>query len=225
MEQLLSASLLYVLIFGIDYLFYIHLKERYQYVSRRTWILFIFAQGIALWYFAPFFKPYFTNIITEVTLLGVLVGLLYLFAYALMRDNLYICQDSTRTLRCLTPFYVWVKGGEIVFQELIYLVIAYSLTSLLGLNLASYISFVIVLMIIHVVVILGGGQRVVKSLTFGLAGISVPIFYIFVEMQLFWPAVYLHAIMYVFYWLVFADFDVKPGQNAHIVHKSGKLRG
>tara|TARA_B100000745_G_scaffold299981_1_gene252278 strand:+ start:907 stop:1584 length:678 start_codon:yes stop_codon:yes gene_type:complete len=225
MEQLLSAVLLYVVVFGADYLFYVKLKDAYSYVSRRTHILFVAAQIAALWYFFPVFKPYTTKFVAEVTLLGVLVFVLFGFAYALVRDRLYVCKNGTRTLRCLTPYYVWVKGSEIVFQELIYLVIALSLVTLMGVHFYTYLTFVIVLLIIHAVVILGGGQRVKKSLTFGLVVISVPIFYVFVEMQLFWPAVYLHAIMYVFYWLTFADFDVKPGENSHLVKNSGKLSG
>lgn len=225
MEQLLSAVFLYVVVFGADYLFYVKQKESYRYVSRRTHILFIVAQIATIWYFYPVFKPYLADFYTEIAFLFVLVTLLFCFAYALVRDSLYVCQNSTRTLRCLTPYYVWVKGAEIVFQELIYLVIALSLVTLMGVHFYTYLAFIIVLLIMHVVVILGGGQSVIKSLTFGLLVISVPIFYIFTQMQLFWPAVYLHSIMYVFYWLIFANFDVKPGENAQFAQKSGKLSG
>lgn len=221
MEQLLSATLLYILIFGADFLFYVKLKDSYSYVSRRTYALFILGQICAIWYFYPILQPYIDNIVSELLLLAVFAGILFMFAYALIRDQLYVCSNGSRTLRCLTPFYVLVKGAEIVFQELIYLVIAVSLASLLGVNFLTYLAFTLILLIIHIVVIIGGGQSVVKSLTFGLFAISVPIFYIFIEMQLIWPAVYLHSIMYVFYWLMIADFDVKPGKIHQKVENSG----
>lgn len=217
MEQLLSATLVYILVFGADFLFYVKLKDLYNYVSRRTYLLFILGQICVLLYFYPVLEPYIDNIVTELVMLAVFASILFIFTYALIRDQLYVCSNGSRTLRCLTPYYVLVKGAEIVFQELVYLVIALSLASLLGLNFFTYVTFTLILLIIHIVVIIGGGQSVVKSLTFGLFAISAPIFYIFIEMQLIWPAVYLHSIMYVFYWLTIADFDVKPGQNAHNV--------
>jgi len=217
MEQLLSATLVYILVFGAGFLFYVKLKDLYNYVSRRTYLLFILGQICVLWYFYPVLEPYIDNIVTELVMLAVFASILFIFTYALIRDQLYVCSNGSRTLRCLTPYYVLVKGAEIVFQELVYLVIALSLASLLGLNFFTYVTFTLILLIIHIVVIIGGGQSVVKSLTFGLFAISAPIFYIFIEMQLIWPAVYLHSIMYVFYWLTIADFDVKPGQNAHNV--------
>lgn len=63
---------------------------------------------------------------------------------------------------------------------------------------------------LYVIVIVGCTRTIAKRLTFGLFAISIPIFYIITAQGLLWPAVYLHGIMYVFYWLLFADFDVQP---------------
>lgn len=208
MSILLTVCGLYVVVFGVDFLRYLHNKDKYNYVSWETWSLFALAQAVVIFVYFPVFKPFFEHFLSEMVFIAILTSFLFLFTYALMRDSLYVCYDSTRTLRCLSPAYVFVKGGEIVFQELCYLVIAYAITAILGLNIASYLAFVVILMLIHVVVILGGGQRVIKSLTLGLFLISVPIYYTFMEIGHIWPAIYLHSIMYVFYWLIFADFDV-----------------
>ena len=224
MTNLLLAVLLYVVVFGIDYLFYVKQKDAYNYVSRRTYVLFMTGQCIIIWLFYSLFQPFLLYLPLEFVMIFVFAGLLFLFTYLLTRERMFVCSMSSRTLRCLTPDYVFVKGAEIVFQQMIYLVIALSLTSLLGIHFLTYIAYMIILLVTHTVVILGGGQSVVKSLTFGLFAISAPIFYIFTSVELFWPAVYLHGIMYVFYWITFADFDIEPSNQAHIV-KSGGKRG
>lgn len=217
MTELLYAVLLYVVVFGIDYLFYVKQKDTYNYVSRRTYVLFMLGQFATVWLFYDPFKPFLLHFPLEFVMISVFAGLLFLFTYLLTRERVFVCSMSSRTLRCLTPYYVFVKGAEIVFQQMIYLAIALSLTSLLGIHFLTYIAYIVILLVIHIVVILGGGQSVVKSLTFGLFAISVPIFYIFTEHGVFWPAVYIHGIMYVFYWLLFANFDVESIPEAEVI--------
>jgi len=224
MTTLLLAVLLYVVVFGIDYLFYVKHKDAYNYVSRRTYALFMLGQFAAIWLFYDLLKPFLVHLPLEFVMISVFAGLLFIFTYLLTKERVFVCSLSSRTLRCLTPYYVFVKGGEIVFQQTIYLAIALSLTSLLGLHFFTYLAYVVILLVTHTVVIIGGGQSVVKSLTFGLFAISVPIFYIFTSVEVFWPAVYLHGLMYVFYWITFADFDVEPvpqATSASAVDKSG----
>ena len=210
MIEILYAVALYVIVFGIDYLFYVKQKIRYEYVSRRTYFLFIAGQITAVWLFYDVFKQFVAQFPTELLFVSVLAGLLILFTYAMTRDKVYVCNLGSRSFRCLTPWYVVVKGAEIIFQQLIYLVIALSLVSLMGINLGTYTVYVFILLVAHVIVIVGCTRTIAKRLTFGLFAISIPIFYIFTAQGILWPAVYLHGIMYVFYWLLFADFDVQP---------------
>lgn len=208
MLTLLYAVALYVIVFGMDYLFYVKQGDQYNYVSRRTYLLFTAGQLLTIWLFFGLFKPFLSSWLIELSFIGLFAALLVLFTHLLTKDKVYVCSVSSRTLRCLTPAYVLVKGSEIVFQQLVYLVIAFSLIELLGLNALTYLVYIVILFLTHIIVILGGGQSVVKTLTFGLIVIAAPVFYIFTEIGIFWPAVYLHSIMYVFYWLTFADFDV-----------------
>jgi hypothetical protein len=210
MVTLLLAVALYVLVFGIDYLFYVKQQDAYNYVSRRTISLFLIGQLTATWLFYDLFEPFLSHLPLESVMISVFAVLLFLFTYLLTRERVFVCSMSSRTLRCLTPYYVFVKGAEILFQQTIYLAIALSLTSLLGINFLTYLTYLIILLLAHIVVIIGGGQSVIKSLTFGLFSISVPIFYIFTSLEVFWPAIYLHGLMYVFYWITIADFDVEP---------------
>lgn len=210
MITILLAVLLYVIVFGIDYLFYVKQKSVYEYVSRRTYGLFILGQLLVVGLFYDVFEPFFTYLRLELIMLAIFSGLVCIFTYVLTREKTLVCSMNSRTLRCLTPNYVFVKGAEIMFQQLVYLVIAVSLASLLGIHSATYLLYIVILLVTHIVVTLGSGQAVVKSLTFGLFILAAPVFYIFTSVEAFWPAVYLHGLLYVFYWITFADFDVLP---------------
>ncbi len=221
MTTLLTAVLLYILVFGADYLFYVKQEKSYKYISVQTYILFVIGQLAAIFLFYNEITSFFVHWQSEVVFLLIFTAFLLLFTYVLMRDRLYVCSMSSRSLRCLTPWYVLVKGAEIVFQQLIYLMVALTLASLLGVHFYTYVAYILILLIMHIVVILGGGQSVVKSLTFGLFAISAPIFYVYTEMGVFWPAVYLHGVMYVFYWLTIADFDGSSLNSAVKVENRG----
>jgi len=224
MTTLLLAVALYMIVFGIDYLFYVKQKEAYLYVSRRTYLLFMGGQISAITLFYPLFSSYAVNFRTELFFLAGFAGLLIYFTHQLTKDRVYVCNLESRSFRCLTPWYVWVKGSEIVFQQLIYITIALSLQSMLGIHLGTYILYIVILLVSHTVLVLNCGKAVAGRLSFGLFAISVPIFYIFTTYDVIWPAIYLHGIMYVFYWLIYADFDIKPLETANKptnVHKRG----
>ncbi len=210
MFSLLLAVFIYTIAFGIDYLFYVKQKSTYNYVSRRTFFLFISAQIITLYTFYDLLEPFLLNFWSEFTFLAVLTSLLLFFTHTLIKDRILVCNISSRTERCLTPGYVLVKGSEVVLQQLLYLVVALLLTTLSISGFYAYFIFVLILLIMHTVLILSCNKTVAKRLTFGILAISVPIFYVFTELQMFWPAVYLHSLMYVFYWVTFANFDVEP---------------
>ena len=212
---LLLAVALYVMVFGIDYLFYMKQRESYLYVSRRTYGLFMLGQITAIALFYPLFSSYTVNFLTEFLFLAGFAGLLIFFTHQLTKDRIYVCNMNSRSFRCLTPWYVWVKGSEIVFQQLIYAAIALSLQSILGIHLGTYLVYIVILLIIHTILVLNCGKAVAKQLSFGLFAIAAPIFYIFTTYDVIWPAIYLHGIMYVFYWLIYADFDVSPLETVH----------
>jgi len=216
MNELLYASALYVAVFGIDYLFYVKQKSHYKYVSRRTFALFVTGQIAALLLFIDLFKPYIANFFTETAFIAVFTVLMVTFTYQLTKDNVLVCNLGSRTFRCLTPWYVLVKGAEIIFQQLIYVALAISLANLLGINVGTYIAYTAILLIIHTVVIVGCTKSIAKRLTFGVFAMAVPMFYIFTVQELFWPAVYVHGIMYVFSWITFADFDVLPSSTKKV---------
>ena len=210
MIELFIAVAIYLVVFGIDYMFYAKQKGFYEYVSRRTYLLFMSGQFLVIYLFYDQFKPFIESWSTELTFMSVFAGLLVFFTYQMTHDRVYVCDISSRTMRCLTPGYVLVKGSEIVFQQLVYLAIALSLTSLFGIDFFTYIVYIGLLLLIHIIVILGNIKYVAQLLTFGLFAITAPTLYVFTELQLFWPAVYIHGIMYIFYWLMYADFDVQP---------------
>lgn len=207
MSNILIVVLIYVLVHGTDYLFYMKQKEAYNYVSRRTYALYIVGQIALISTFWAYYKAFFEHIADELAALAILLGVLLFFTYQLVREQLLVCHVTSRTERCLTPKYVLIKGSEIVFQQLCYLAIALFLVEQVGYNILTFLAFLLILLIMHVPVVLSCTTHVSKHLTFGIAIISAPILYIYIELGYFFPAVYLHTLLYVFYWVAFADFN------------------
>jgi hypothetical protein len=219
MFSLLLAVFVYAAVFVADYVFYVKQKEAYEFVSRRAFALFIGGQILLIMLFWQYLKPYFEHIHTELVFLTVLTAVLSIFTHVLVREKLLVCHVTSRTERCLTPGYVFVKGSEIVFQQLTYLIIALAVVELIGYNLLAFILYIQVLIIMHTPVILSCNKEVAYKLTFGIAIIAAPVLYVFIDLQYFFPAVYLHSLLYVFYWATFADFDAKTEKIATKVDK------
>lgn len=218
MSNILIVVLLFTFVFGVDYLFYVKQKSAYSYSSVQTLVLFLSGQIVLYLLFFDQLAPYIANLRIEFFYLLVLFIATVGFTYALVKDHLLVCHVTSRTERCLTPFYTVVKGSEIGFQQLSYLVIALSLVEILGYTLLTFIAFIQILLIMHTPVILSCNKPVVSRLTFGIGVLAAPILYIFISIGYLFPAIYLHTLLYVFYWLTFADFE----RNNHlVVQKSG----
>lgn len=217
MLDILLAVLVFTVVFLTDYLFYVKQKSAYNYVSLRTYALFLLGQGVLIAIFFDKLHPYFQHLKAETVFLTVLLLVMVLFAHILMKDRLLVCHIMSRTERCLTPGYVMVKGAEIVFQQLTYLVIALTLVEIMDYTILTFIAFIQILLIMHTPVIISSSKNVISRLTFGIGVIAAPILYVFISVGYFFPAVYLHGIMYVFYWVTFADFEdnhIKKVQNS-----------
>lgn len=217
MIMLLTAVLVYALVFTTDYAFYVKQGAAYRYVSWQTWILITVGQITLLTLFFSTFLDFFSHLYNEILFLSLLTVVLFSFTYILVKEGLIVSHETSRTERSLTHWYVIVKGAEIVFQQMVYLLIALALVDLVGVFWYTYILYILILSIVHAPVIFGTNKEVSQRLSFGLAAIAAPCFYVFTEIGYFFPAVYLHCLMYVFFWLTFADFD----QLEHIVHKRG----
>lgn len=218
MIDVLLAVLIFTAVFLVDYLFYVKQRARYKYVTLHNYFLFIGGQLAILLVFFDKLLPYFLHFRLEFFYLTLLMIATVGFTYTLVKDHMFVCHITSRTECCLTPGYVFVKGAEIVFQQLTYLVIALTLVEVMGFTILTFIAFIQILLIMHTPVIISCNKPVVSRLTFGIGVIAAPILYIFVEVGYFFPAVYLHTLMYIFYWLTFADFE----RNNHLkVEKSG----
>lgn len=207
MASLLGAVLIYELVFGADYLFYVKQKSHYNYVSVRTFLLFIGGQTAIILLFLDEFQPFIENIYTELVFVGILVGVLLSFSYIVSRENTRIRSTISRTERSFTPGYVLAKGTDILFQQMVYAAIAISLVGILGTSTVTYISFMVILVIIHTPIVLKTNKQTFYILTLGLMVFSAPFLYAFSELMLFWPSVYIHSLAYTFMWMAFADSE------------------
>lgn len=209
MFELLTVVFIYTLVFGADYLWYREQPETYQYVSRRTYTLFLIGVFPVIYLFYDQLEAFYAHIWTEVWLTALLLCVMLLFSYALTREKLLVCHTSSRSERCLTPGYVLVKGKELLFQQVCYAGIALALYGLMGATLWSYIAYVLILIIMHTTIILSLNHDAAFRLTAGIAVIAAPLFYTFTEINHFWPALYLHTIVYIPLWLVLANWEGK----------------
>lgn len=207
MVSLFGAVAVYGLIFGLDYLLYKSNKTQYKYVSRRTYGLFLGGQMLMLGLFWSYYRPFFDNFATEAAAVVMLLFFVIFFSSVLSREKLMVCHFYSRTERCLTPHYVLVKGADIVFQQLVYLVIAISLAEMIGVSWVVYVIYTAILAAIHLPVVLSANTETIKLFSFGLFTISAPIFYVYNELGLFWPAIYLHSLLYIFHWLMNGDWE------------------
>ncbi len=213
MINILVAVFIYAVVFLADYLFYVKRPASYRYTSLLNFFLFVGGQITLFLVFFDTLKPFFLHYKSEFFYLACLLVASLVFSRELIKDKLFVCHLTSRTERCLTPSYVAVKGMEIGFQQLTYLVIALSLVKILGFNILAFIAFIQILLIMHTPIIISCNKQVVSRLTFGIGVLAAPILYIFIEIGYFFPAVYLHALMYVFYWVTFADFQAENTLN------------
>lgn len=207
MISLLIAVFVYACVYTADYLFYMKQGEKYAYVSRRTYALLILGQLTLILLFFPYYKLFFEHIGTEIAMIGVFLAVMLGVTSLFHVNHHLICHGISRTERCLTPGYVAVRGADILFQQLAYLVIALVIKDMFGLSLSSYLLFTVILVIIHTPVVLSSNKMWFYLLTVGMAILSVPFFYIYSHLELFWPAIYVHSLVYVFMWLTFADME------------------
>lgn len=209
MFGLLAAVIVYTIVFGFDYLSFLQKKASYQYVSRRTFLVFFLGQIVLLLLFWETYRAFFAHIGTELVFLAILFVILISFCHLLVKDNLLVCQTVSRSERCLTPGYVLTKGQEIMFQQLTYAAIALCLANILGVHILSYIAYMLILLIIHTPIVLSMNRESLKRFTVGILVISIPAFYTFTTLQYFYPAVYLHVLFYIVLWLTLANWDGK----------------
>lgn len=220
MLSLLGVVIVYTFVFGVDYLRYRSNPLTYQYVSRRTYLLFLVGILPIIYLFYTDFESFFEHIYTEIALISLLLAMMLLFSYLLSRERLLVCHTSSRTERCLTAGYVLTKGKEIMFQQFCYAGVAFSLVTLLGSGFWTYVGYIVILLIMHTPVILSMNVSAASRLTLGILVMAAPLFYIFIEVQHFWPSMYLHALLYVFLWLTFADWE---GKIIHVSHETNKV--
>ena len=205
MTNILIASVVYLAIYLIDYLFYVKQGEKYKYVSYGTYFLLISGIILINILFYAEFALFYANIRTEVFAMAILTGMMLFIATIFTRNGLLVCNTTSRTERCMTPGYVMVRGADIFFQQITYYIIALALADMLGLTFSAYLSFIIIISLIHTPVVLSTNKDVKHLLGFGLAVFSVPFFYTYTSLGLIWPALYVHSLAYVFIWMALAD--------------------
>lgn len=205
MIELAIPILVYLLVYTADYLRFVRNKLSYNYVSWETVALFLGGQVVIFaWYFL-YFKDLLANAVVEGVLIGALLATLMIVAKQFYVEQYPMCTVGSRTERCLSLGYIIVKGTDIMFQQMVYFVLAVTLSSSLGDSALFYGLFLVILCIIHTPIILSNSQLTAQLLTLGIAVMAIPIAYIYTELTLLWPAVYLHVLLYFFYWITFSE--------------------
>lgn len=207
MTPLLLVVGIYIAVYGTDYLFYVTQRNQYAYVSRRTYAIFIVGQIALVAGFFAYFEPFVANFATELTAIALILAVILLFSASFHVERLLVCNTASRTERCLTPGYVFVRGADIIFQQITYLLIALMIQNMFTTGIWPYLLYTVILVIMHTPVVLSMNKHLMWLYTGGIAVLATPFYYIHTELTLFWPAVYLHTLIYVFLWLAFADME------------------
>ncbi len=206
MEQILLAAGIFSFIFGLDYLRYLLFPATYRYVSYETYILYII--GVV---------ATFVVFIDEISLFigdRLHVELIYLFilfftalgcSIAMKRHGVNICTTILRSYKCISPLYVLIKTKELLLQQTLFVVLAVGVSREIGTGFWAVLTFILVSLLVQIPIMLHV-KHFWRYLYLGIMGFaSVIFFYTYVSLELFWPAMYVHAVIYTFIWLSLAD--------------------
>lgn len=204
MYTALAAAILYLGIYGLEWLLEKVKKARIKYVSWETVLLF--GLGITLIFntFPETVKVAEIYSFTELFAGSILLFGLLLVAFLFHVEHERICTIGGRVEQCMSEAFVIIKGIEIHFQQLVYLVVAVHLPTF-AFAILQYLLFLGIVFMVHLPVLLRVNRATSTYFAWGSLLISVPIYYIHTEIGQFWPAIYIHTLLYVFYWLVFSN--------------------
>lgn len=206
METILLAAGLFVLVATADYIRYALQDHRYRYVSRETYILYILGIIATISLFHMELSSFFSGrwqtevVFTLVAFVAPLIS-----SFALQRNQVRVCLTILRTGKCFEPAYIFVKSKEVLFQQLLFLVLAVSVSREISHDFSAFLLYILIIAIIQIPLMLHV-ERFWKYL-FGLGFIFIAtiFYYTYIQLGMFWPAVYIHALFYAFIWLVLSD--------------------
>ncbi len=208
MTEILMVCGLYVFVYSFDYFRLWCNETRYKYVSYGTFWQFFGAILTLLYLFHMELDQYFSqNFASE--------SFFLLFAYffgLILSTCLYqtkerVCYQIGRAYKCLVPLYIAVKAKDLLFQQLCYLLLAIFVSREIGFGFDAALSYVVMLLIINIPMVIGATVDWKRYVLIGSALLAIPFFYTYTKLGLFWPAMYLHAILYVFVWITALDAE------------------
>lgn len=207
MTGVLLAVIVYFGVFFPDYWFYTRHKTNYNYVSLRTAGLFILGIfTIALLNIGEF-RLYFNDFLAEFSLvLALFAALLLLTRYFVVKGYQLYYQNRSLSYR-LTAKYVAIKSLEITFQQITFLAITLIIVQKVGTSIFALMLIMQVILMMHSPLIMSINKNALYATTYGLAMLSSPLLFMFVSTSSFYPAIYIHAILYVLFWTIIGDLE------------------
>lgn len=205
METLLIPIAIYLGIYAIEWIVWHVKKGQISYVSWETLLTFLIGIVVLIYIFNDIVSKKQFLSLNEALPTLLLFGALSAAIYTFHVEHRRICTIGGRVEACISEYYLTIKAVEIVFQQLIYLIIVTELLSLPVDLVYKYLFFVLIVVFLHIPVYLRVSTEKGKFFAVGSLLISVPIFYVFSSFELFWPALYVHALLYVFYGLIFSN--------------------
>ena len=200
------AAGLFALVSTLDYVRYALSSSTYQYVSRETYLLYILAVMASLLLFLDEITAFIgQRFHVELFYLLLLFFVALFGSIAMKRQDIAICTRILRSYKCISPLYILVKSKEVLFQQIIFVMMALSVSREIGTGFYGVLTFILVSLVIHIPILLHVERF--WRLTYGSVMVfaSVIFFYTYVSLDLFWPAVYVHAIIYTFFWVSLAE--------------------
>ena len=210
MEQILLAAGIFVGVFSIDYLRFLLFPTTYRYVSYETYALYIVSFVASFIIFIDQITIFINDRLhVELTYLFILFFAALGSSLAMRRHGVNICTTILRSYKCISPLYVLIKTKEILLQQTLFVVLALAVSREIGTGFLGVVGFMLISLLIQIPIML----HVKHFWRYLYGGVmlfgSVIFFYTYVSLELFWPAVYVHAVIYTFIWLTLAE----PSEN------------
>ena len=206
MSGIITVCLLYAFVYSFDYFRLWYHGNRYSYVSYGTFWQFFTAVLALVYLFHMELKQYFSvNFGSEVFFLLFAYFFGLILSSLLYRHKERVCYQIGRAYKCLVPLYIAVKAKDLLFQQFSYLILAIFISREIGFGFDAALAYTLMLLVINIPVVIGATKIWKQYILFGSVILAIPFFYTYTKLGLFWPAMYLHAILYVFIWLTALD--------------------
>ena len=208
MHEILLVSAVITGVFAASCGCYLLRPDTHRYVSRETVLIYLIGLFLLSAGFHMELNGFFRDIWqTELLFISVLFFGALAASYGLYKQDVLVCVEMFRTERCIRPQYVLVKSLEILVVQVSLLLLALFVSREMDTTAPAIILLAIIALLTQLPRLLHVKRLWKAALFIGLTFLAVVSYHTYIHLGVFWPAAYLHALLYVFVWMGLADLS------------------